>query len=94
MSGPVLVFVEHAGGEPDRLSLEALTVARGLAGSLGATLEVALMGAGARTAGAALGVAGVTTALVAEDARLDAYAPAAWATAIRTAIADRSPNAQ
>jgi hypothetical protein len=29
MSGAVLTFVEHAGGEPDRLSLEALALARG-----------------------------------------------------------------
>ena len=31
MSGTILVFVEHAGGEADRISLETLTFARRLA---------------------------------------------------------------
>jgi hypothetical protein len=31
----VLVFVEHDGGEPDELSLQALTFARGYAGTDG-----------------------------------------------------------
>ncbi|HKB27739.1 MAG TPA: electron transfer flavoprotein subunit alpha/FixB family protein [Candidatus Limnocylindrales bacterium] len=93
MSGPVLAFVEHAAGEPDRLSLEALTVARGLAGALGSTLDAVLVGSDAGSAGRALGAAGVSIALVAEDARLDGYAPAAWAAAIGAAVADRSPAA-
>ena len=31
----VLVLLEHAGGEPDELSLQALTLARGYAAALG-----------------------------------------------------------
>jgi electron transfer flavoprotein alpha subunit len=93
MSGPILVFVEHAGGEPDRLSLEALTMARGLAASLGSALEAVLVGSDAGPIGRALGAGGVATSLVAQDGRLDAYAPAAWAAAIGTAIEDRSPAA-
>ena len=46
MSGTVLVFVEHAGGEPERLSLEALAFARGLATQLGAKLDAVLLGSG------------------------------------------------
>ena len=93
MSGPVIVFVEHAGGEVDRLSLEALTVARGVAATLGSSLEGVLVGTGAGAVGRLLGATGVATALVAEDARLDAYAPAAWAATIRAAMANRSPAA-
>ncbi len=43
MSGAVLVVVDAPGGEPDRLSLEAVTLARGLGG----TLEAVLFGKGA-----------------------------------------------
>jgi len=93
MSGPVIVFVEHADGEVDRLSLEALGVARGVAATLGSSLEGVLVGTGANAAGRLLGATGVATALIAEDARLDAYAPAAWAATIRAAIANRSPAA-
>src|SRR6185503_4773675 len=39
VSGAVIAFVEHDGGEPDRLSLEALGLARGLAQQLGAPLD-------------------------------------------------------
>jgi hypothetical protein len=55
MSGPVLAFVEHAGGEPDRLSLEAVALARGLATALGAPLEAVILGSGAEAAAARLG---------------------------------------
>jgi electron transfer flavoprotein alpha subunit len=59
---PVLVFVEHAGGEPDELSLQALTFARRYAG--GEPLEAVLIGDGA--AAPALGEHGVATVHVAE----------------------------
>jgi len=93
MSGGVLVFVEHAGGEPDRLSLEAVAFARGLAGTLGAPLEAVLVGSAAEAACGRLAGLGVEVAHVALDARLDDYAPAAWAAAIRAAVAARSPAA-
>src|SRR5512143_1834823 len=93
MSSPVVAFVEHAAGEPDRLSLEALALARGLAARLGAPLEAVLVGSGARAVATRLGSAGVGTAHVAEDARLDDYAPAAWGAAIRAVMAARAPAA-
>jgi electron transfer flavoprotein alpha subunit len=70
-----LVFVEHTDGRPDRLSLEALTLAR----DLGEPVEAALFGHGAREAAARLSSAGVVAAYVVEDERLASYAPAAWA---------------
>ena len=74
----ILAFVEHRDGRPERLSLEALTLAR----RLGDRLEAVLIGSGARDAASVLGSQGVPVAHVAEDPRLDAYAPAAWGAAL------------
>jgi len=93
VSGPVLAFVEHLGGAPDRPSLEALAVARGLAGKLGAPLEAVVVGTGSGSLADALGRHGVATLHAAEDARLDAYAPVAWAAALGSAIDLRAPSA-
>jgi electron transfer flavoprotein alpha subunit len=93
MSGPVVVFVEHAGGEPDRLSLEALALARGLATTLGVPLDAVLLGSAADGVAGQLGPSGVGLAHVTADSRLDDYAPAAWGAAIRAIVAARSPSA-
>lgn len=93
MSGTVLVFVEHAGGEPERLSLEALTFGRGLAAQLDAKLDAVLLGSGTEGVAGMLGSAGVGLAHVAVDPRLDDFAPAAWGAAIRAVVAIRSPAA-
>jgi len=93
VSGPVLVLVEHAAGEPDRLSLEALAFASSLAGSLGADVEAVLVGPGSAGVAASLGGHGVRTAHVVADGRLDAYAPAAFASALGTVAEARSPSA-
>ena len=93
MSGAVLVFVEHAGGEPDRLSLEALALARGIARGLDAPVDAVILGTGAETASSRLGTHGVGLAHVATDARFDDYAPAAWGAAIRDVMDTRAPAA-
>jgi electron transfer flavoprotein alpha subunit len=93
MTGSVLVFVEHAGGEPERLSLEALTLARGLAARLDAVLDAVVLGSAAEGVAGLLGSSGVGLAHVASDPRLDDFAPAAWAAAIRATVAARSPVA-
>ncbi len=92
MSG-ILVFVEHAAGEADRLSREALVLAGSLAAAAGAEVEAVLFGADAAGVGAGLGEQGVRTAHVVEDPRLGAYAPAAWAVAIVELIVARGPVA-
>jgi electron transfer flavoprotein alpha subunit len=92
VSGVVIAFVEHAGGEPDRLSLEALALARGIASELGVPLDAIVLGSDAESV-ARLGRYGVGLAHVATDARLDDYAPAAWAAAIRGVISVRAPAA-
>ena len=93
MSGAVVVFVEHAAGEPDRLSLEALTLARGLAKQLGAPLDAVILGTNGEAVAGRLGSYGVGLAHVADDARFDHYAHAAWAAATRGVVDVRSPDA-
>jgi electron transfer flavoprotein alpha subunit len=78
-----LVLTDHHDGHPDELSLQALALAGGVAGEGG--LEALLIGPGANAAAQELGAHGVTTAHVAEDDRLAAYAPAAWARCVAEA---------
>jgi electron transfer flavoprotein alpha subunit len=80
----VLVLVEHLEGEVDELSLQALALARELAA--GDPLTALLVGDGGREVSAQLGAHGVATALAAEDERLAAYAPGAWARSVTDAI--------
>lgn len=91
MSG-VLVFVEHSGGEVDRLSREALALARRLTGPSG-DIEAFLAGEGASGAASTLAAGGVSIAHVVEDPRLAAYAPAAWGAVLNELIAARAPSA-
>ncbi|TME12352.1 MAG: electron transfer flavoprotein subunit alpha/FixB family protein [Chloroflexi bacterium] len=93
MSGAVVAFVEHAGGEADRLSLEALALARGLAKLLGKPLDAVVLGSQGEAVARRLGSHGVGLAHTASDARLDDFAPAAWAASIRDVIERRSPAA-
>lgn len=83
----ILAIVEHAAGRPDRLSLEALVVARRLAADGGGPVHAVLIGEGARAAAAELAGQGVAVAHVAEDPRLAAFAPAAWAAAVQAVMA-------
>jgi electron transfer flavoprotein alpha subunit len=92
MSG-VLVFVEHSGGEPDRLSREALAFAARLAPSTGGDVEAVLVGPSAEEAAGRLASDGVRMAHVIDDERLDAYAPAAWGAALVELIGTRQPGA-
>jgi electron transfer flavoprotein alpha subunit len=94
----VLVLVETADGAPDRLSAEAIGFAAGLAKSLGAGLEAIVVAGGedaaaAKTAAAGLGAYGVGRVHLAAGARLDAFAPAAWATAVAQVIGAGSYDA-
>ena len=92
MSG-VLVLVEHANGEPDRLSREALTLGGSLVADTGGELEALLVGPGADQAAGGLGVHGVRTAHVVRDERLAGYAPAGWAAALVELITTQAPSA-
>jgi electron transfer flavoprotein alpha subunit len=75
----VLVLVEHAGGEVDDLSLQALAFARAYAG--GDPVDAVTVGHPAGTG--VLGEHGAGTLHVAEHDELgDGYAPLAWARAV------------
>jgi electron transfer flavoprotein alpha subunit len=87
----VLALLEHADGRPDELSLQAVALARTLGGEQ--PVEALLVGAGGREAGAELGAHGVRTAHVAEDERLAAHAPGAWARCVGDIIDRTQPSA-
>jgi electron transfer flavoprotein alpha subunit len=82
MSGPVLALVETAGGEADRLSLEALVLGRRVAEALGTGLEAVVIGAEGRGLAPSLGAHGVGRVHVVTSDRLADYAPAAWAASL------------
>jgi electron transfer flavoprotein alpha subunit len=87
----VLILVEHEGAGIDELSLQALALARQLAG--GGSVSALLVGEGARDGAALLGAHGVARAYVAEDERLAAYAPAAWAASVIELMDRLEPDA-
>ncbi len=91
----ILVFVEHAAGELDRLSREALVLAGSLAPATGGQVDAVAFGSAGSGAAVttALGAHGVAVAHLVDDARLTPYAPAAWAAAIAELITQRSPAA-
>ena len=85
----VLVFVEHAEGEPDELSLQALALARGYAGD--APVAALAIGPGAAGTAPALGEHGVAAV---HAAALDGgYAPQAWGRAVTELVARLEPAA-
>jgi electron transfer flavoprotein alpha subunit len=84
----VLAFIEHVDGAPTMLSLEVLTMAGRLAREMRAPLEVGAIGPNAAKAAGIFSSYGVSTLHVADDPRLEEYAPAAWAHAI-TELADQ-----
>jgi len=81
----VLVLVEHDGGSPDELSLQALALARDVGGPVHA------LSIGAAVTG--LGAYGVETLHVVEDDRLSAYAPAAWAACLDQLVGETGAQA-
>ena len=85
----VLVLVEHGPEGVDELSLQALALAR----QLGEPVEALLVGPGGGDAAAGLGAHGVTGVHVAEDERLAAYAPGAWARCLTDLGARLEPSA-
>ncbi|MGZ6546302.1 MAG: electron transfer flavoprotein subunit alpha/FixB family protein [Actinomycetota bacterium] len=87
----ILVWVDHSAGVPDTLSLEALTFARGLAGSSGTPLEAVVIG-GDEIADR-LGSFGVETVHTIWDERLEGFAPAAWAQCVIDAMGTSSAEA-
>jgi electron transfer flavoprotein alpha subunit len=89
----ILVVVEHEGGVPDRLSVEALTLGRDLATSTGVPLHAVAWGADAGDATGAVGSSGVAVLHVIEDRRLTDYAPEAIGKALAQLVERDRPVA-
>jgi electron transfer flavoprotein alpha subunit len=83
----VLVVVDHANGQPDDLSLQALTLGRGLAAAVGEPLEALVVGEAGRPVAAGLGAYGVATVHLAVHPGLTGYAPLATARAAQQVMA-------
>jgi electron transfer flavoprotein alpha subunit len=88
----ILTLIEHVDGRPERLSLEALTLAGKLAAATGEPLHTVSFGAGAREASKQLNGSSVAVAHVVEDDRLSDFAPVAWAAAVGQLIAALGPS--
>jgi electron transfer flavoprotein alpha subunit len=86
----VLVLVEHADGSPDRLSLEALSLAATAFG--GESVEALAIGRWSTELAGGLAGRGIGTAHVVDDARLNEFAPAAWASTVVQLAAQRAAS--
>ena len=79
MSQTVLVFAEQRSGVFRAAAYEAVSVARGVAGDLGASLVAVVIGSGVAGLAAELGAYGADRVLVYDSADLALFAPAAYA---------------
>jgi electron transfer flavoprotein alpha subunit len=89
----ILVVVEPEAGVPDRLSLEALTLGRGLAAATGDTLHAVAWGPGSAALASALAGSGVAVLHAIDDPRLAEYAPEAIGKALAQLIERDRPAA-
>jgi electron transfer flavoprotein alpha subunit len=87
----ILVYVEHQDGQPDEASLQAIALARAVAGD--DPVEALVAGSGAAEAAAELGSHGVTRMHVAEHDSLGSHAPVALGRSIAELIERLSPAA-
>ncbi|HEV3461528.1 MAG TPA: electron transfer flavoprotein subunit alpha/FixB family protein [Candidatus Dormibacteraeota bacterium] len=84
----ILAFIEQVDGAPTLLSLEVLTMAARLARNMDVPLDAVAIGPNGAAARGILTSYRVGTLHLADDLRLAAYAPAAWAHTIAE-LADR-----
>ena len=69
----VIVFIEHVGGQPRRVSYEMATKAKELATALGGALHAVVLGTGAAAAANAIKAYAFDKIYVSEDADIEAY---------------------
>jgi electron transfer flavoprotein alpha subunit len=69
----VVVFIEHSGGRPRRVSLEMASKARELAGALGGKTHAVVLGKDARAVGEAVRAFPIDVIHVSEDAEIAAF---------------------
>jgi electron transfer flavoprotein alpha subunit len=89
----ILALVDHELGTPDEPSLQAVTAARAVAAAAGTSLEAVAIGERARDAAESVARYGAATLHVIVDARLDAFAPDAWAESVVQLVRSLEPEA-
>ncbi len=88
----ILGLIEHDRGKLNELSLEMLTFGRRLAAQMDAPLHAILIGETARSLADQLKAYGVSTVHLAQHARLDEYAPEAWAQCVIEIVNTAKPQ--
>ncbi len=89
----ILGLIEHDRGKLDAISLEMLTMARGLANQTGSALEAVIVGEEARSLAGQLPAYGVSKVHLIQHQRLGEYAPEAWANSLVQLAEMLSPQA-
>ncbi len=89
----VLGLIDHDRGQLNDMSLEMLTLARGLATDLETTLEAVIIGESGRAVADALAAYGVSTVHLVQHEQLDDFAPSAWARGLGQVVDAASPQA-
>jgi electron transfer flavoprotein alpha subunit len=90
----ILTFAEHDRGALNELSLQALTMARSIAGELDLPVHGVLIGDVARPLAGRLRAHGASEVLIATgDDRLNDYAPEAWGRSVSDLIVSQKPAA-
>jgi electron transfer flavoprotein alpha subunit len=88
----ILTFAEQRDGKLRRASLEVVSEARRLAGSLGATVTAVVVGPGGEGLAGELASYGADRVVAFDDAALATYATEAWARALAQAITEAKPS--
>lgn len=89
----ILGVIDHNRGKMNKLSLEMLTLARGLASQLDQPLAAVLIGEDGHGLAQKLAAYGVTRVYLVQHERLDDYAPVAWAQSLIHVIEAEQPEA-
>ncbi len=86
--GQILVFAEQRSGALRATAAEAVSVARGVANDLGASLTAVLIGSGVAGLASELGQYGADRVVVYDHADLEMFAPAAYARCLADAATE------
>jgi electron transfer flavoprotein alpha subunit len=89
----ILAFVEHEAGSSEDTSLEALTLAREIAGQSDGALEAVVFGDEGAAVADEVGEYGVGGVHAVTHGDLGTYAPGAWAESIAQLVDDLAPDA-
>ncbi|MBI5166556.1 MAG: electron transfer flavoprotein subunit alpha/FixB family protein [candidate division NC10 bacterium] len=92
MAGGVWVFAEHRDGSLRKVTLEAMSAGKGLAGLLGEELAAVLMGEGVAPLADTLAHHGAQKVFLAQDSSLAKYTTNAYATVLSQLVLQNQPS--